>query len=189
MKTVVWDVDDTLNDLMRTWLERWFLPRTMGVKARYDGITRNPPHRLLGLTMAQYQRSLDAFRLSGKYAAMRPEPAALRWFRANGHRYRHVALTAVPLAAAHESAAWVFRNFGRWIRTFHVVPSPRKDFRAPDYDGHKADFIKRLDRCDYFVDDSPANLAPAAKLGVECLLVPRPWNGGKGTLAEAFGSI
>lgn len=189
MRTIVWDVDDTLNDLMRVWLEKWFLPRHRSVKASYAGITENPPHGLLGVTLAQYQRSLDAFRLSGYYAAMPPAPSALRWFRSHGHKFRHIALTAVPLAAAHESSAWVFRHFGRWIRTFHVVPSPRSDFRARDYDAHKADFIKRLDRCDVFVDDSPANLAPAARLGVRCVLAPRPWNAGKGTLSGALGAI
>ncbi len=120
---------------------------------------------------------------------MPPSAAALSWFRAHGQKYRHVALTAVPIAAAHESDSWVFRNFGRWIRTFHVVPTRRKDFRAPDYDSHKADFIKRLERCDCFVDDSPANLAPAARLGVRCVLVPKPWNGGEGTAAGIFGRI
>lgn len=189
MKTIVWDVDDTLNDLMRVWLERWFLPRSGGVKARYASLTENPPHRLLGVTLAQYQRSYDAFRLSGVYDRLPPEAAALAWFKRNGPRYRHIALTAVPLPAAHESAGWVFRHFGRWIRTFHVVPTARPGVKPPRYDATKADFIKRLDRCDYFVDDSPANLAPAARLGVKCLLTPRPWNGGEGTIAGMLAKI
>ncbi|MCM2267878.1 MAG: hypothetical protein NDI60_08930 [Elusimicrobiales bacterium] len=189
MKTIVWDVDDTLNDLMRVWLERWFLPRNRQVKAAYQDLTANPPDRILGLTRAAYLRSYDEFRLSGVYAKLPPEKAALRWFCANGHKYRHIALTAAPLASASESAGWVFKHFGRWIRTFHVVPSARKGEKLPAYDARKADFIRRLDRCDVFADDSPRNLAPVARLGVKCVLVPRPWNSGKGTLAQALASI
>ena len=189
MKTIVWDVDDTLNDLMRVWLEAWFLPRHRGVKAAFNDLKVNPPAGILGLTQAEYIRSYDEFRLSGVYAALPPDRAVMSWFRANGHKYRHVALTAVPLCAAHESAGWVYRHFGKWIRTFHVVPSARKNFKAPDYDVTKVDFIRRMDRCDVFVDDSPQNLAPAAKLGVKCLLTPRPWNGAPGTIADVLAAI
>ncbi|HAH30713.1 MAG TPA: hypothetical protein DCL44_00180 [Elusimicrobia bacterium] len=189
VRTIVWDVDDTLNDLMRVWLDEWFLPRNIQVKARYMDIKANPPHKILGINLEDYLSSYDKFRLSGSYAQMPPAGAALRWFKAEGHNYRHIALTAVPLCAAHESAGWVFRHFGRWIRTFHVVPSPRKSAPAPLYEAEKADFIKRLDRCDFFVDDSRRNLAPVARLGVKCVLVPKPWNGAKGTLSEALGKI
>lgn len=189
MKTIVWDVDDTLNDLMRVWLEDWFLPRNRRVKVSYPDIKANPPHKILGITLAEYLRSYDAFRLSGVYAAMPPDIAIMRWFKKHGQQYRHIALTAVPLCAAHESAAWVFRHFGKWIRTFHIVPSPRKGLKVPNYDGRKTDFIRRLDRCDVFVDDSAMNLAPAARLGVKCVFIPRPWNGAAGTIAEALSSI
>jgi len=189
MKTIVWDVDDTLNDLMRVWLEQWHLPRHRKVKARYADLKANPPHKLLGITGADYLNSYDKFRLSGVYAGMPPLTEAARWFKAKGHKYRHIALTSVPLSAAHKSAAWVFRHFGRWIRTFHVVPSDRKGSRAPLYDRSKADFIRRLDRCDVFVEDNPHNLAPVARLGVKCVLVPRPWNRAGGTIKDALSAI
>ena len=185
----MWDVDDTLNDLMRVWLEQWFLPRHGKVKARYADLKTNPPHKLLGLTEAAYLRSYDKFRLSGVYAGMPPLPAAARWFRAEGHKYRHIALTAVPLSAAHESAGWVFRHFGRWIRTFHVVPSYRKERHAPLYDASKADFVRRCGHCDIFVDDSKLNLAAVARLGTKCVLIPRPWNVAAGTIKDALSSI
>jgi len=189
MRTIVWDVDDTLNDLMRVWLEQWFLPRNRKVKTAYRDIKANPPHEILGITMEDYLRSYDRFRLSGMYAAMPPLAEAVRWFKSKGRDFRHVALTAAPLSSAQESAAWVFRHFGKWIRTFHVVPSHRKGTRIPIYDSDKTDFIRRLDRCDVFVDDSPRNLAPAARFGVKCVLAPRPWNGEKGTLLEALGKV
>lgn len=180
MKTIIWDVDDTLNDLMRAWSRG---------KIRYPLITENPPHRLVGTTKARYLGSLDAFRLSGAYARLKPLPEALRWFKKNGHRYRHVALSAVPRKAAHVSAEWVFRNFGTWIDTFAFVPSQRTGERRRVGPGSKHDFVKQLGLRGIFVDDNPQAITQMRTLGLKCILVPRPWNGGAGSLQEAFEKI
>jgi len=189
MKLIAWDVDDTLNDLMRVWLEKWYLPRNRRCRAGYAGLRENPPHKALGLTLPAYQRSCDEFRLSGHYAAMPPVKDVLAWFKEHGAGYRHIAVTAAPLRAAHESAGWVYRHFGRWIRTFHVVPSPRKGLALPRYEATKAGFLRSIGGCDLFVDDSRENLRPLAAAGTKCLLVPRPWNGAPGTMAALLRSI
>lgn len=189
MKTIAWDVDDTLNDLMRRWHRDWFLPRHRACRARYEDLSVNPAYGVLGLTKAAYLRSYDEFRLSGVYRRMPPLPEVLAWFRRNGGKYRHMAVTAVPLKAAHESAAWVFRHFGRWIRTFHVVPSPRPGERLPDYGRNKADFLRSVGGCHYFLDDSPDNVKVVRATGARCLTVPRPWNPEKRTYRELLASI
>lgn len=189
MKTIAWDVDDTLNDVTRLWLERWFLPRNKGCSLSYRGMTANPPHILLGVSHAAYLRSFDEFRLSGIYSTMKPRREVLAWFKKNGARYRHIAVTAVPLKAAHESASWVYRHFGRWIRTFHIVPSPRKGEKLPIYDSTKADFMHYLGGCAYFLDDAPANIMAARRTVGRCLTVPAPWNKEPGGMAELLGKI
>ena len=189
MKTIAWDVDDTLNDLMRAWLAGWNRSRAGTRRAAYADLRENPPHKILCISPAAYLRSYDAFRLSGAYAALPPDKEVLRWFRQRGAGYRHIAVTSVPLRAAHESAGWVYRNFGRWIRTFHVVPSLRQGELAPAYDATKADFLRRIGGCDIFVDDSPENIRQVRALGARCLLAPRPWNGQKGGMAGLLRTL
>jgi hypothetical protein len=189
VKTIVWDVDDVLNDLMRAWLEAAWGPVHPGAALPYERCTENPPHRLLGCTLAAYLASLDAFRLSEAGRNLAPDPGALAWFEAHGARYRHVALTAAPLAAAPHSAAWVLRHFGRWIRSFHFVPSPRLDDALPVYDRSKAEFLDWFGRADLLVDDNPEHVAAAAARGLPAVLVPRPWNGGRGAPAAALAGI
>lgn len=189
MKLIAWDVDDTLNDLMREWLEKWFLPRNRRCRAAYSGLRDNPPHKALGISLDAYLRSYDEFRLSAVYDELPPSPEALAWFRRSGSRYRHIAVTAVPLAAAHRSAGWIYRHFGRWIRTFHIVPSPRKGQALPRYEATKAGFLKSIGGCGLFVDDSPRNVRQAAAAGLRSALVPRPWNRAPGTPAEFFRSL
>ena len=189
MKTIAWDVDDTLNDLMRLWLEDWFLPGHKRSRAVFGDLRENPPHKILGISLPAYQRSYDAFRLSGLYDAMPPRKEVAGWFRRHGANYRHIAVTAAPLLAAHRSAEWVFRHFGRWIRTFHVVPSPRKERALPRYDATKADFLRSIGGCDIFIDDSPENVRQVKVTGARCLLTPQPWNGAKGDLAALLRTL
>lgn len=178
MKTIAWDVDDVLNELMKTWLEHWWLPSNPSSRIRYEEIIENPPHRLLGISQTDYLVSLDAFRLSQTARDMKPVEEVLEWFFQYGHRFRHLALTATPLCAAPTSAEWVMRHLGRWIRTFHVIPSPRDRQEIPRYDKNKSDYLQWFDRVDLLVDDSPDHVASARALGIPALLVSRPWNRG-----------
>ncbi|MCX6993120.1 MAG: hypothetical protein NT011_08270 [Kiritimatiellaeota bacterium] len=185
-KTIAWDVDDVLNDLMRAWFEHCWMRSHPDCSLGYDQISENPPDALLGISSAEYLASLDGFRLSESARTMLPIPEVLAWFRQYGKYYRHLALTAVPLRAASVSAAWVMRHFGSWIRSFHLVPSPRQGERIPDYDQTKKDFLRWWGKVDILIDDNPANVAAARSLGIQTILVSRPWNQGKRTLAQTL---
>lgn len=185
MKTIVWDVDDVLNDLMRAWFERAWLPANSSCRMRYEDLANNPPHEILGISLNDYRRSLDAFRRS-HLGSLLPVPESLAWFHEHGKRFRHMALTSVPLQTADISAGWVMRHFGRWIRSFNVVPSPRPGDGALDYDHTKRDFLRHAGKVDVFVDDSPKNIREVGELGVATALMPRPWNGGVRTIAECL---
>ena len=173
-----------LNDLMRTWFERWWIPSHPGCRIGYDQISENPPHGLLGVTKSEYLASLDDFRLSTIAREMAPVAEVLAWFRQYGDRFRHIAVTATPLRTAPASAAWVMRHFGRWIRSFHLVPSQRQGEHIPVYDQSKEDFLRWWGKGDILVDDSPTNVDAARRLGLEAALMPHPWNQSQQTVDE-----
>ena len=189
MKTIVWDVDDVLNDLTRAWLEDWTSSQEAGCSLAYDLLKENPPHELLGISKSEYLASLDAFRLSGKAARLEPVPEILDWFCRYGNGCHNVVLTAVPLHAAHVSAEWAMRHFGRWIRSFNVIPSPRPGMEAPLYHGDKADFLRWWGKADILIDDGEKNVASALALGVSAVLFPRPWNRSTLSIKEALRII
>ncbi len=189
MLTIVWDVDDVLNELMRNWLERKWLPEHHTCSARYETLTRNPPHEVLGIGIDEYLQSLDAFRLSDDFRQLTPASEVAPWFHRFGHRFRHIALTATPILCAPRSADWVFRHFGNWIRTFAFVPSPRSSDPALEYDGSKSEYLQWLGKADYFIDDNPAHVEAAGKLGIRPLLVPRPWNQAKGSFSDVLNVL
>ncbi len=185
VKTIAWDVDDVLNDLMRAWFERCWMRAHPDCPLRYDQISENPPHALLGISRAEYLAALDGFR-SESAGTIPPVPEVLAWFRQYGQYFRHLALTAVPLRAASVSAAWVMRHFGSWIRSFHLVPSLRQGEIIPDYDQTKEDFLRWWGNVDIFIDDNPVNVVSAQSLGIQAMLVSRPWNQGQQTLVQTL---
>jgi hypothetical protein len=178
MKTIVWDIDDVLNDSMKTWLERCWLPRHPGCTMTYENITENPPHALLGITREEYLRSLDQFRLSAEASAMIPDALLLTWFRKNGRRFRHIALTARPRKTASHAFGWTLRHFGEWFQTFSFVPAGRPGEAPANGDSDKGGFLAWLAKADYFIDDDAGNVKAARDLGIQAFLVSRPWNNG-----------
>lgn len=190
MKTVVWDVDDVLNDLMKVWFAHWLSKQADIFHLTYEEITGNPPHELLGITREDYLESLDNFRLSGGTEKLQPNSGVFEWFCRYGDRCRHLALTATPLRAAAASAEWVIRNYGRWIRSFNLVPSPRPGESAGGcYDATKQDFLRWWGKGDILVDDSPENVRDALSLGMQAVLFPRPWNHSTRTAGEALEEL
>jgi hypothetical protein len=188
MRTIVWDVDDVLNNLMETWFTSVWKPAHAESRVGYSDIAENPPYGSLGISKDEYLGSLDEFRISEEARRLSPNPAVLRWLAEHGSAYRHVALTARPLESAPAAAEWVFRNFGAYFRCFGVVPS-RPAVSIPLYDRDKGDFLEWLGEADCLIDDSVENLAAAQKLGIQTVLYPQPWNGAAHSVDEALRSI
>ena len=188
IKTIVWDVDDVLNDLMRRWLEDEWLPGHPGCGVGYAELRENPPCGVLGCSLDQYLASLDRYRLRSA-GMLEPAPEIVEWFSAQGGRFRHVALTATPAVAASISAGWVMQHFGSWIRSYSFVPSPRNYNPVPAYDGTKEDYLRWWGKGDLLIDDNPQHLEGARRIGMRGLLVPRPWNDASGTLASVLAEL
>jgi phosphoglycolate phosphatase-like HAD superfamily hydrolase len=188
MMTIVWDVDDVLNDLMLTWFTETWKPSHPSCDLSYSEITENPPDRVLGIPRSEYLSSLDAFRLSDRARNMPPNPAVLEWLHRNGAGYRHMAVTARPLASTPPVAEWLFRHFGSFMRTFGVVPA-RLSASVPAYDRDKGEYLRWLGKADILVDDSEENLRAAEKLGICGVLYPQPWNHSSQTAREALESL
>jgi hypothetical protein len=176
MFTLAWDVDDVLNNLMRVWLEAWWLPQHPGCMLNYEDIKKNPPHKLLGVDLDEYLQSLDEFRLSGHYEQMQPNIKALEWFEKYGSSFRHITVTSAPRIAASVSASWVIRHFGDWIRTFHFVPSLRRGEILPEYDTTKAACLSWVNSVDILIEDNEKNVTGLTKMGIQYFIVRRPWN-------------
>jgi hypothetical protein len=188
-RTVVWDVDDVLNDLTRVWLEDVWRPAHPTCDLAYEDLLQNPPHALLGIESGEYLASLDEFRLSAGYAQLTPNRDILAWLRGDGERSRHVALTATSLRAAPATASWVFTHFGRWIREFAVLPSPRHGEPQPIYDTDKGAWLARHAHPAVLVDDSPRNIESAVASSAEALCWPRPWNGVAASVPETLQAL
>jgi hypothetical protein len=187
--TVVWDVDDVLNDLMAAWLAQVWTPSHPDRTVAYADVRSNPPHELLGIGLGEYLASLDAFRTGDGYAAQGPNRLIYAWLEVNGERCRHVALTATAFRAAPSTAAWVLHHFGRWIREFAFVPTARSGEELPRYDRDKGEWVARLRGPVVLVDDSAANLAAAATVGAGTIRWPQPWNGDLARPEDALAEL
>jgi hypothetical protein len=189
-KRILWDLDDTLNPLIRSWLS-WVarLKRKTEIPT-YSMIQENPPHNHFGMTLNDFLESLDRFRVSTEAFSMPVDPDVLGWFNAHGHRFDHHVLTARPHFNVNAGADWVFRNLGIWIRHFHFVPAKRPESCLPDAGSSKAAFIRHLGASfDYFLDDTDINFLGTEECVNRCLLVPQPWNSQRLTMSEILSQI
>lgn len=184
--TIVWDMDDVLNDLTRAWLETAWLPGRPDCSLSYHDLRTNPPHRLLGVTESEYLASLDRFRLSPEAARMSPSPELLGWFIENGSRYRHVALTARPRQTVGAGIQWLLEHLGPWFQTFAFIPSPRPGVASEQPDRCKKDYLAWLDKADIFIDDNAENCLGAEELGIQAFLIAQPWNDSSLTMGDVL---
>ena len=191
MLTIVWDVDDVLNDLMAQWFAaRDGFPRIPTVGLAYRDLTANPPHLALGVERSEYLSSLDAFhQTEPRREPARPPPkcspgsAAMAIASATSHSPR---ARSRPLPTV---AHWVFRHFGAWIRCFGVVPSRAAARRSPRTTHTKAEFLAWLGRGDILIDDSPQNIQQAQSLGLKTLMPRQPWNQSPLTLESLLHTL
>lgn len=188
MLTLVWDVDDVLNDLMYQWFRYGWLMEHPACPISYEGLTSNPPHLVLGVERAEYLQSMDRFRRTQHAANMSPNPEVFAWFRSDGHRFRHIALTARPLETAGEVAQWVMGHFGPWIRCFGVVPS-RAAEDVPVYSQTKGEFLAWIGCGDVLIDDSRDNIIQARSLGLRAFQPAQPWNDSTLTIAAVLHQL
>lgn len=186
MTTIAWDVDDVLNDLTGVWLQEQWRPAHPACRVAYGDLHTNPPHSVIGTGLDEYLQSLDEYRRCRYLSNLAPLPVALSWFEHHGDRYRHIALTSVPVQYAPISAGWVLRHFGRWIRSFNFVPSRRPGESIPTYDHTKQDFLSWWGKASVLVDDHPGNVESAQRAGAQAVLMPRPWNQAQGAVEETF---
>jgi len=187
MKVIMWDVDDVLNDLMGDWFRLSWLLAHPNCTLKYSGMTKNPPHELLGVTKSEYLASLDAFRQSS-FKELKPLPEMLEWFSLHGKKAEHRVVTSVPVNAAHHSAEWVFKHFGTWIRSFNIVPSPREEQEDHGVKS-KSEYIRTFSKVDLVVEDNLDTIRSMNELGIETVTIPRPWNATPGTLVESIHAI
>lgn len=169
---LAWDVDDVLNNLTRCWFE---YNRESFPGICYELLRENPPDRLLGISRGEYLESLDRFRAE-KYADLEPDPGVRAFLRRCGERFRHAAVTATPRKFAPISAAWVMKHFGKWIRSFHFVPSVRPDCVLPVYAQTKGEILAGFRGKVLLIDDTERNLESARAAGAAAIAFPAPWN-------------
>jgi hypothetical protein len=189
MKTIVWDIDDVLNDLTRAWFETEWLPKHPVCRLGYEALNANPPHELLGVSESEYLQSLDRFRWSPQAASREPDQALVRWFRGCGDQYRHIALTARPTQTVFPALQWLLRHFGAWFQTFGFVPSRRPGQTSGQPERTKGDYLAWLGRADIFIDDHPEHCRAAQQLGIRSFLVAQPWNESRSTLGDILESM
>lgn len=189
MKTIVWDVDDVLNGLMYSWFQEHRDLYNPSSTLKYQDLTQNPPHEILGITINEYLSSLDNFRNSEKGRNLKPSQQILDWFKRDGAKFRHIILTARSKQTVPGLAEWVFHYFGDWIRTLSFIPANRQGEKLPIYDKCKADFLKWLGKADYFIDDSAENVKAAEEIGSTSFLFPQPWNNGQLTVEQILEKI
>lgn len=189
MKTIVWDLDDVLNDLMRAWLTLAWNGEHPESRIRFEELKSNPPLKELNASPAEYLASLDRFRLSPAGDNLRPNPVLYHWLEQYGHKFHHHVLTARPLSCVPGAAHWIFEHFGRWFRHFHFVPSLRAGENLPAYERSKGEVLQRLRCADYFIDDSVENVQEASELGICSYLFPQPWNQAPFSIEEILNDL
>jgi len=110
------------------------------------------------------------------------------WFRLHGRKAEHFVVTSVPLIAAHLSAEWVFSHFGKWVRSFNIVPSPREG----DHDhgvSRKSDFLRTFAKVDIVVEDNLETIRSMREMGISTVTIPRPWNDSMETLEYTLNGL
>lgn len=181
MKTIIWDIDDVLNDLMHQWFNNYKFSHNLCIVDNYEEIIDNPPYELFNISKDNYLHSLDIFRKQN-FKLLKPKKEILDWFEQYGSITENIVLTATPISCVSYSAEWLFRYFGEWIISFHFIPSYRNNSYETIYYKNKGELIKSLNKKDIiFIEDNEKNIREAKKLNpdIKTFCVKQPWNTGR----------
>lgn len=179
MITICWDVDDVLNNLMQEWFTYYkYINLDKYDNICFNNLIENSPNDILSITKKEYLESLDYFRMN-YYKDLKPNEIIYEWFKEKGHLSRHMVLTATPLSCCNISAEWVMRYYGKWIRSFNFIPSPRENDSSVIYYKSKMEYLKRTN-VDIFVDDNEETINEVNKyiLQIKTFCPKMPWNNG-----------
>jgi hypothetical protein len=188
MKTIVWDVDDVLNDLTKEWFEKEWLVKHPDCSLNYFQLKSNPPNDILNISQKEYHQSLDNFRLTSG-STLKPVNEIYLWFKNYGHNYQHIVLTSTPLFYAPNSSDWIFRHFGEWIRSYNILPSSREYPSVNKSNLSKASYLKLFNVIDLFIDDNEKNISEVSQSGIDVMLMPRPWNKSQTSIKEFIDKL
>lgn len=187
MLTIAWDVDDVLNNLMQAWLEDFCEQKN--IEFEYENIVTNPPHELLGISLAEYHTSLDEFRKSKKALYLNPNPQIIEWMEKNQNKFKHITLSGTSTETAKYGAFWVMKNFSKWINSYNIVPSYRAGENFVRQNETKKDFLQWMNVVDILIEDNQKNYEDAKSLGIKSFLVARPWNKGGQSIEEILKEL
>lgn len=173
MKTICWDVDNVLNNLIEEWLI-YYKYVNLG---KYDHIKFNQLlhynlYNSLNITEKEFIESLDYFTIN-YYKTLKPNKVILNWFTLYGHLTHNIVLTAFPLRYIEISAQWVLKYYGQWIRSYAFTPLEIREDTII-YDKTKSDYINRMGNIDIFIEDSEKNILNSQ--ATNNLILKRPWN-------------
>ena len=168
MLTIAWDVDDVLNDLMASWFEVFCQFEKPSCELGYSELVQNPPHKVLGISLDAYLKSLDRFCDGGGDGRLRVNTAIQEWMRTEGRRCRHIGVTARH-SGISSLRAWVAQHFGLQVYT---PLASRTAWLS------KGIFLQREypERDVILVDDSTEMVKDAWGCGINAVLYPQPWN-------------
>jgi len=181
---IVWDVDDVLNCLMKSWLQYW--SQESGLKIILNEIIKNPPQDILGITKEDYLNSLDTFRNSDLGKDLEVNHIIKKWFLHHGNKFNHIACTGRPIRTMPNQAWWLYKNYSQWIKTVHMTGADR-DLESRKIS--KADFISFINSDVVFIDDCENNINSVSKIGGITLLYPQPWNKANYTEVEFISKL
>ncbi len=175
---IVWDLDDVLLPFTEWWFADYCRMEKPDCSLEYAGLTENPPHRVLGISIGTFLRSIDRFRISDAAAEIPPHPEVYDWFAGSGDRFRHFILTARPADMVEPARRWSNRNLGKWIEGFDFVPVRAPGQTTINHFPSKVRYIREnLPDCVCFIDDNEKTVEEVSRLsGIQALLFPQPWN-------------
>lgn len=177
-KYIIWDVDDVLNDFTSKWLDTYY------PENEYNNLISNPPHELLRISLSQYYKQIDEFRLKCDNFLL-PNFYVMNWFEKHGKLFNHIICTARPQKSLTNIIAWINKFSLGYFDIFISAPSPRMSMTTRN----KSDILNNLNVEGYFIDDSPENFININIENLTCLTFPQPWNNQRLSIQELLEKL